>query len=155
MSRLLQHLSSHPLLKANVADCLTWNATSSGGFSVSSVYQWFELGFGSNSLISTWLWKAPAPPRALFFGWLVWRGRIKSASYLHRIGILNANVDVCCVFCKEGEETINHVLLHCPYVWLIWSYFVYRWGIQWVSPGSVQSALQWWYGCKMRQIEKK
>ncbi|CAL5376573.1 unnamed protein product [Camellia sinensis] len=114
LSRLLQHLSSPPLLRANVADCLTWNATASGGFSVSSVYY-----------------------------------------YLHRIGILNANVDVCCVFCKEGEETINHVLLHCPYVWMIWSYFVKRWGMQWVSPGSVQGALQWWYGCSMRQIEKK
>ncbi|XP_028064204.1 uncharacterized protein LOC114267362 [Camellia sinensis] len=41
------------------------------GPSVSSVYQWFELGFGANSLIYTVLWKAPAPPRAQFFGWLV------------------------------------------------------------------------------------
>ncbi|XP_028053421.1 uncharacterized protein LOC114257814 [Camellia sinensis] len=80
LSRLLVHLSSTPLLKANVANCLTWNTDTSGCFSVSSAYQWFELGFGSTSLISRSLWKAPSPPRAQFFGWLVWRGRIKSAS---------------------------------------------------------------------------
>ncbi|XP_028113957.1 uncharacterized protein LOC114312000 [Camellia sinensis] len=155
LSRLLVLLSRPPLLRANVADCLTWNANTAGCFSVSSVYQWFELGFGANSLIYTVLWKAPAPPRAQFFGWLVWKGRIKSASYLRRIGILNANVDVCYVFCKEEEETINHVLLHCPRVWLIWSYFVRRWGWQWASPGSVQSVIQWWSGCSMTKLEKK
>ncbi|CAL5391723.1 unnamed protein product [Camellia sinensis] len=155
LSRLLMHLSSTPLLRANVADCLTWNADTSSCFSVLSSYQWFEVSFGSTCLISRSLWKAPASPRAQFFGWLVWRGRIKSASYLRRIGILNANIDVCCVFCKEVEETINHVLLHCPFVWLIWSYFVRGWGLQWASPGSVQSILQWWSGCRMGQLEKK
>ncbi|XP_028061495.1 uncharacterized protein LOC114264963 [Camellia sinensis] len=86
MSRLIVHLSSSLVLSVNVANCLCWRADLSGIFSVSSVYNWFELGFGPTCMISRSLGKA-------FFGWLVWRGRIKTTSLLRRIGILNVNVD--------------------------------------------------------------
>ncbi|XP_028059454.1 uncharacterized protein LOC114263152 [Camellia sinensis] len=155
LRRLSIHLSSFPLLIANVPDCLKWNATPSGVFSVSSAYHWFELGFGSSCMVSSSLWKNAAPPRVQFFGWLAWRGRIKTASFLRRIGMLNGNVDVCCIFCKEMEETSIHVLLHCPFVWWIWSYFVNWWGLQWVLPGSVQDLLDWWAGCRHTKMVKK
>lgn len=84
MSRLKVHLSSSPFLRENVVDSLRWNADPSGVFSVSSAYHWFELGFGPTCMVSNSLWKAAAPPRAQFFGWLVWRGRIKTASFFKK-----------------------------------------------------------------------
>ncbi|CAL5327662.1 unnamed protein product [Camellia sinensis] len=111
LSRLLLHLNSTPMLRTNVADCLSWNADPSGIFSASSAYHWFELGFDPTCMVSRSLWKATAPPRAQFFGWLVWRGKrkIKTASFVRRIGILNVNVDVCCVFAKKWRKLLRRL----------------------------------------------
>ncbi|KAL7193974.1 hypothetical protein ACSBR2_025585 [Camellia fascicularis] len=64
--------------------------------------------------------------------------------YLHRIGILGANSDVNCVFCRNDRETVSHVLLCCTFSWRVWSHIIGWWGVSWVHPGSVVSLISWW-----------
>ena len=46
--------------------------------------------------------------------------------------------EAVCRFCGSNVETIDHVLLHCDYVWRVWAECL-RWcGIQWVVHGSVK-----------------
>lgn len=85
--------------------------------------------------------------------WLVWKGRLKTTDFLKKIGVVDANVDSSCVLCRLGEEYINHIMLHGPFVWKIGSNIIKWWGVQWVIPGSVECLLQWWSGWKFKKWE--
>ena len=36
------------------------------------------------------------------------------------------------------------MLLHCHFIWRVWSDIVNWWNLSWVIPGSVEELLQWW-----------
>ncbi|XP_028106799.1 uncharacterized protein LOC114305857 [Camellia sinensis] len=101
------------------------------------------------------IWNNFAPPKVKFFGWLAWLSKVKTSSFLYRIGILTGSANLSCVFCHEEVETVEHILLYCPFVWLLWSDIIHWWGLQWVIPGSVHGLLEWWSGCRMQKFEKK
>lgn len=96
-----------------------------------------ESNKGSNLRIAIAIWKNIAPPRVQFMTWLAWKGRMKSAVFMQRIGVLKSDVNILCVFCKSEVESQNHVLLHCGCIWKVWSGIVGWWGLCWVIPGSV------------------
>ncbi|CAL5409136.1 unnamed protein product [Camellia sinensis] len=52
-------------------------------------------------------------------------------------------------------ESDDHVLLHCPFVWLLWSHVIRWWGLVWALPGSVNDLLQWWAGVNLSKLETK
>ncbi|KAM1375219.1 hypothetical protein ACFX2I_025682 [Malus domestica] len=39
-----------------------------------------------------------------------------------------------CALCKSGEESVNHVFLHCPYSIQIWWNLLKEAGASWVTP---------------------
>ncbi|CAL5372109.1 unnamed protein product [Camellia sinensis] len=151
--RLNVLLAEVPNLNPLTEDYCLWRASNSGVFSVASVWKRLELVNGPTVSISKFLWKNAAPPKAQFFSWLAWKGRLKTAEFMQRIGAIPANVTTLCVFCKAEVETINHVLLLCPLVWKLWSALVNWWEVQWVTPGSVVILLDWWSGMKFRKKE--
>lgn len=48
------------------------------------------------------IWHNAAPHRVQCFGWMAYLGRLKTANYLLRQGILRDDEDAVCIFC--GEE---------------------------------------------------
>ena len=46
--------------------------------------------------------------------------------------------------CHRNEETVDHLLLHCPVAHSLWVYLFQIFGIQWVMPGSVESLVYCW-----------
>lgn len=92
LNRLTVVLLSAPAIRENVVDCLRWNADPSGGFTVSSAYKWCERSLGPVFKAVNIIWKNVSSPKAQFFGWLAWKGRIKTSSYLQRIGVLAAGL---------------------------------------------------------------
>ena len=52
-------------------------------------------------------------------------------------------VNQCCMCCCN-EETVDHLLLHCPVAHSLWVYMYQIFGIQWVIPGSVESLVYCW-----------
>ncbi|XP_028077486.1 uncharacterized protein LOC114279450 [Camellia sinensis] len=50
------------------------------------------------------------------------------------------------------EESTVHLLVHYYYSWRIWSDIVNWWGILWVSSGSIQEMLVWWFGQKRQHL---
>lgn len=82
-------------------------------------------------------------------------GRVKTAEFLYRIGVLDDQVSVLCPFCKNAVESISHVLLHCPPVWRVWSELVNWWDMCWVVPCTVEALLQWWVEVKLKKKERK
>lgn len=117
--RLYDLLVDVPNVNNGVEDSCKWLAHLSGSFSVASVWKWGELTRGIILRISNCLWLNAAPPRVQFFGWLTWRGRIKTSVFLERIGLLNNSAITFCHFCRIAEESVNHTLLFCSLVWKI------------------------------------
>ncbi|CAL5334565.1 unnamed protein product [Camellia sinensis] len=154
LRRLYEMLSNAPALVEGTPDSLSWAADSSGLFSVASAYKGCELSLATNSKIADLIWKNVSPPRVQFFGWLAWKGRIKTSYYLQRIGVLSDGFDPRCIFCKGEVENINHVLLFCPFTWRIWSRILQWWGIQWVLPGSISCLFNWCIGIKLQKQEQ-
>lgn len=139
----------------NLVDCLHWGVNSSGLFTMAYVWKWLQVNRGPDLCVAKRLWKSVAPPKMQFFGWLAWRGRVKTVEFLHRIGVLDDQVSVLCPLCTNAVESISHVLLHCPPVWRVWSELVNWWGMCWVVPCTVEDLLLWWVGVKLKKNERK
>ncbi|XP_028113473.1 uncharacterized protein LOC114311529 [Camellia sinensis] len=157
VARLVNLVNNTPKLRADKVDALCWGAEYSGCFSISSVYRWYEnslqsLDFGT---ISKMIWQSVSAPRAKAFVWLAWRQRLKTSSYLQRIGVIPAAVNTQCVFCKADAESVNHVLLWCLFVWRVWADIFLWWGSQWVMPATVDGVLQFWAGFLGTSFEGK
>uniref|UniRef100_A0A2N9GAU4 Reverse transcriptase zinc-binding domain-containing protein n=1 Tax=Fagus sylvatica TaxID=28930 RepID=A0A2N9GAU4_FAGSY len=91
---------------------MCWKPARSKGFQVKSFYTQLtspSLGFFPWKSI----WKAKVPPRVAFFIWTAAAlGKILTADNLRRRGI---TVVSWCYMCKADGESVDHLLLHCPY----------------------------------------
>lgn len=101
MLRLYNLLGSAPALCSNKLDVLVWTADSSRIFSVSSAYILWDSRRGPLLDMAGVIWNNCAPPKAQFFGSLAWQEKVKTTSFLHRIGILGGNVNINCVFLSK------------------------------------------------------
>ncbi|XP_028114459.1 uncharacterized protein LOC114312434 [Camellia sinensis] len=149
LRRMSTMLLNAPVLREGRRDILSWSADTSGSFSIALAYRWSQLGLGAISKTAAFIWKNVSPHKVQFFGWLAWKWRVKSSSYLHKIGVLNAGSSVNCTFCNGEVESGLHMLLLCPFSWRIWSKIIEWWGIQWATLRSVSSLLNWWRGWKV------
>lgn len=73
--------------------------------------------------------------------------------WLQRLGVLHDGVDVACAFCKSEPETVDHIMLNCPFVCKIWIGILNWWGCQWITPESIVRLLNWWNGWKFKKGE--
>ncbi|CAL5426105.1 unnamed protein product [Camellia sinensis] len=91
VKRLSRFLETSPALKEEIEDSCSWLADKSGKFSTSSVWCWWATVKESGVKVPAGVWECMASPKMQFFCWLAWRGRVKTSSFLHRIGVLPAN----------------------------------------------------------------
>lgn len=49
-----------------------------------------------------------------------------------------------CYFCEENKENIEHLLIHCPKVWTMWTSLLATVGFKWVIPWSVRDLICSW-----------
>ncbi|KAL7222094.1 hypothetical protein ACSBR1_023915 [Camellia fascicularis] len=151
VGRLSTMLNAVRTSLADSEHCLRWIASSSSEFNVASIYNRNEVGVLSD--VSSLIWNNLSPPKSQFFGWLAWKGRVKTVDYLQSIGVLSGSVCNTCIFCNYDIDSVNLVLLLCPSIWKVWSSSVDWWGIRWVVPGSIEGLLIWWAGFKFKKFE--
>ena len=48
--------------------------------------------------------------------------------------------------CKRNDESIDHLLLHCPFAWDLWSMVLGLFGVSWVMPRTVLGLIGCWQG---------
>ena len=90
------------------------------------------------------IWKSRAPPRVAFFVWTATLGRILTIDNLRRRNVMV--LDWCCM-CKKGAESVEHLLLHCPFAGELWSMVFGLFGVSWVMPRTIVELLECWQGC--------
>ena len=67
------------------------------------------------------IWNPIVPPKLGFFAWEVSWGKVLTLDQLKKRGITLANR---CFLCEEEEETIDHMLIHCPTTRMLWDLFL-------------------------------
>ena len=88
-----------------------------------------QIAFPSRSI-----WNHVIPPRMGFFAWEASWGRVLTLDQLKRRGKALANR---CFLCEEKEEDIDHLLLHCKKVKMLWDLLLSIVGGSWVFPRTV------------------
>lgn len=97
-------------------DTIGWKADSCGVYTMASMYSCIDAAMSPNLEVPKLIWRNGAPPSVKFFGWLAWRGRVKSSDRLARLGMLFNYNDGQCRFCGIKNETSEHVLVWCEKV---------------------------------------
>ena len=64
------------------------------------------------------IWKSKVPTKVSFFLWTAALGRILTIDNLRRRQVVI--VDLYCM-CKRGEETIDHLIMHCSIASELWN----------------------------------
>ena len=122
-------------------DKICWRWTADKVFSTSSAYLAFFIGqhpVEGAKLIR----KARAPAKCKFFIWLVLHDRCWTAARRKRHGLQD---DDACALCDQSSETVDHLLLSCPFSREVWFQVMRRIGHEGVLQ-QVQSDLflDWW-----------
>ena len=90
-----------------------WRQERSGQFRVKEAYSLLaksdDTGFPSRSI---WVARLPA-----FFAWEAMWGKVLTLDRLQRRGVQLPN---CCFLCGCEEENVNHILIHCTVVRVLW-----------------------------------
>ena len=88
-----------------------------GSFSVKTCFDLLEGG-SQQSVPIKMLWNPTVPTKVGFFAWEVWWGKILTMDQLKKRGF---SLVSRCAFCGKDEEFLEHLLIHCPKVWCMWT----------------------------------
>ena len=103
------------------SDSISWVLNPDGRFSVGSFrrsLEDFNAKFNPDHLL---IWQGLCPPKVEMFLWQLFQGRVMVHSVMNRFGFV-PGAPLVCVLCNSGEESIDHLFLHCPWskkLWLI------------------------------------
>ncbi|XP_071686940.1 uncharacterized protein [Rutidosis leptorrhynchoides] len=142
----LKGLLSSFKLNDSVEDSVIWNPSTSGEFSVAEAIRIMVVS--DNSQGTNWrklIWNNRVPSKVSIFHWLACKKSIPVRDVLIRRHILPQNHSTLCVWCETEIETIEHLLLHCPWTFKVWSALFQWWNIRWIIPGSILSFSADWY----------
>ncbi len=114
-----QHLASNTPTTEG-PDGLRWKGCKDGVFASRSFYDLLNV---RPVVPFPWksIWAAKAPSQVSFFIWTATWGRILTCDNLMRRGY--TMVGRCCLCCADGE-TVDHLLLHCPFSHGLWSFLL-------------------------------
>ena len=106
-------------------DKVCWKPAKSRGFGVRGFYRSF---YPPTLLSFPWrmLWQSKVPPRVAFFSWFVFLGKILTIDNFRKRRVLVLD---WCYMCKRCRELVDHLLLHCPVAWELWSLLFCLFGI--------------------------
>jgi hypothetical protein len=110
-------------------DIFVWKLTTSGSFTVKSMYE--DYMNGHTIYLRKYIWKLKIPLKVKIFMWFLHRKVILIKDNLaHR----NWNGCMKCAFC-DSSESINHLFFDCPFAKLIWRVIQFTFNI--VPPTNV------------------
>lgn len=135
---LLLRLSLVVMGNACEMDRRIWSNSSSGVFSVNSLFKTLEDGGSPRFGCWKFVWRSPIPSRVCFFLWLAYWSKILTVDKIITRGMLIPNR---CSTCLMDEESSNHLLIHCPTAHSLWNFFLRFFGRRWALQGDFQAVV--------------
>jgi hypothetical protein len=134
----LWHAVSGITLNEN-QDRMVWRWTLDGGFTVRSAYR--ALHLGSHPIPGCIrVWEVWAPLRVKLFLWLAIRRRQWTADRRRRHGL---DARSACYLCDQQDETIDHIVVECPFSRQLWVEVAAALGCQ-IQEQPAGAILDWW-----------
>ncbi|XP_015953784.1 uncharacterized protein LOC107478150 [Arachis duranensis] len=133
-------------------DKLIWSCSDDGSFFVKSFITSVEsnaLGFSKTRHTFDNIWQGIVPPRVEMMGWFLILGKLNTMKRLAQINVVGAN-EVTCALCGLYDEDIDHLFIHCNYVFHLWNKAIVVGEIIWVKPKGVRSFFEYW--CKQEVV---
>ena len=138
---------------SNRKDKLVLKGGNSGFYSVKLLYEALNRTVAEpRSFLALSVWNLLVPLKVGFFAWEASWGEVMTLDQLKKRGRPLANR---CYLCEEEEETLNHLLVHCPKVRMLWELILAIVGFGWVFPFSIRQVLLAWQGTKVGKKRKK
>ncbi|KAJ9687212.1 hypothetical protein PVL29_015890 [Vitis rotundifolia] len=132
-------------------DSVFWKGGGSGQFRVKDAYSWLDrptnVIFPKNKI-----WMERVPTKISFFAWEATWGKIWTLDRLQKRGWQLPNR---CFLCACEAESVNHILIHCTVVRVIWDLVLGLVGVKWVFPNTVKEVLYSWGGAFVGRKRKK
>lgn len=122
-------------------DILIWKKDPSGEYSILSSFSFSFEGFEAPYWDLAWV-KGMTPKISINF-WILLQNKILTLDSLKKRGFIFANR---CVLCKNDEESVDHILLHCPFSSMIWDKIWNLMSLDWVPPTTIQLFFLSWKG---------
>ena len=108
-------------LNEEVADTRIWLPENSGGFSSKSALVALHREHGiQDFLFHKFIWRSGIPTRIKVFAWSLSLERINTYEVLQRKRKFQCLSPSLCVMCKQNQESIPHLFLHCGYATSLW-----------------------------------
>ena len=89
-------------------------------------------GFHGDFPLVKKLWKTGVTSKVAIFCWFVLWGKVNT----HELMLLrNPQLAISpgwCYMCKNSNEDIKHLFLHCPFAPKLWSFLLKKLGVSWV-----------------------
>jgi hypothetical protein len=117
-------------------DKFVWKLTTSGSFTVKSMYE--DLMNDQTPYPRKYLWKLKIPLKIKIFMWF-----LSNKVLLTKDNLAKRNWKGCtkCVFCGE-QETVHHLFLSCPFARLLWRMIFFAFDLP--PPTSVTNMFGHW-----------
>ncbi|KAM7481607.1 hypothetical protein LguiB_006190 [Lonicera macranthoides] len=143
-------------------DCRLWVGEKSGVFSSNSFFEKLtssdeERPFSPYNMI----WKSGVPPKAEVLAWLSAWTKVNTYDVLQSRNPFLQISQAWCTLCRREGESIDHLLMHCPFAQFMWNnirreldlvtVFPYSWfnllSISWSWKGNKKKSRILWRWC--------
>ena len=103
-----------------------WKDGRNGQFGVKEVYS-LLVNPNDTAFLKNCIWVDRVPTKVAFFAWEGTCGKVLTLDRLQKIGWQLPNR---CFLCGCEEETVNHILIHCIVVRVLWEIVLILFGVQ-------------------------
>ena len=90
--------------------------------------------------------------KVCLFAWEVWWRKVLTLEQLKKRGFQLANMYP---LCRNAEEDLGHLLIHCPSVWGLWAALLSIPSLLWVCPYTVKNVLSDWSSFPIKKRARK
>jgi hypothetical protein len=122
-------------------DKYTWKGAASGKYSAKDTYRMLCQG-GITDGNHEQVWKACVPLKCKIFTWLALRDRLWTYERRFRHGLQDQRSH--CFTCLQEEDTVDHILVQCPYSRMVWFRCFQETGLQIEQPQMDSLFEAWW-----------